>query len=261
VYVAVTLVSAAVSIDPRESLKDSRQLWLFFMVPVVARFARGERAGQTVNVIIALGAAGALVGIVQYAMLGYDNDNHRPMGLLSHYMTYSGVLMLVTCAAASRLLFYADERSGPASRSRRCWSPSFSRARAMRGWDRSPRSLSCLARAGCGCSRAAGAVLVFVLAPASLKQRAYSIVDPNDLSNRDRIQMLTMGVHMVRDHPFFGVGPKWSRVSTAITCAQSRARVQSAFARHPCRSPRARAHRLAVWLWFVFVAGRDLFRH
>jgi len=27
-------------------------------------------------------------------------------------------------------------------------------------------------------------------------------------SNRDRIQMLTMGVHMVQDHPFLGVGPE-----------------------------------------------------
>ena len=34
----------------------------------------------TIDVIMALGAAGALVGIVEYAMLGYDNLNKRPLG-------------------------------------------------------------------------------------------------------------------------------------------------------------------------------------
>ena len=55
--------------------------------------------------IIAIGAAGALVGIVQFAMLGYNDLDQRPRALLGHYMTYSGVLMLVTCAAVARLLF------------------------------------------------------------------------------------------------------------------------------------------------------------
>ena len=145
------------------------------MVPVVARFARGERAGQTINVIIALGAAGALVGIVQYAMLGYDNDNHRPMGSLSHYMTYSGVLMLVTCAAAARLLFYADERIWPAiavpallvalvfTRTRNAW------IGIARGDHRPARHAPAAAAAG-RCRRCCR--LFLVLAPASLKQRA-----------------------------------------------------------------------------------------
>ena len=38
-------------------------------------------------------------------MLGYDNLNMRPRGLLNQYMTFSGVLMLVTCAAVARLVF------------------------------------------------------------------------------------------------------------------------------------------------------------
>src|SRR5262249_35882439 len=82
-YAALTLVSATMSGDRLESLRDCKQLLMFLTVPLVARFARGNRAGQVVNVVIALGAAGAIVGIVQYAMLGYDQLNHRPAGTLS----------------------------------------------------------------------------------------------------------------------------------------------------------------------------------
>ena len=102
------------SIDPPESFIDDKQLLLFLMVPIVVRFARGGRAAKVIDVVIALGAAGALVGIVQVAMFGYGDLTKRPVGLLSHYMTFSGVLMLVTCAAVARLLFYPKEWVWPA---------------------------------------------------------------------------------------------------------------------------------------------------
>ena len=47
----------------------------------------------------------------QYAALG-TTSTPAAAGLLSHYMTYSGVLMLVVCTAAARLLFYRNARSG-----------------------------------------------------------------------------------------------------------------------------------------------------
>ena len=114
-YAALTLVSAAFSKNPiahandasaaLRGFVDSRQLLMFLMVPIVMRFARGARAVKTMDVVIAIGSAAALWGIVQFAMLGYDNLNMRPRGLLNQYMTFSGVLMLVTCAAVARLVF------------------------------------------------------------------------------------------------------------------------------------------------------------
>jgi hypothetical protein len=89
-YSLLTLVSAAFSVDPRESFIDSKQLVLFLIVPVVMTFARGSRATTVLDVILALGAAGAMVGIVEFALLGQNTANNRPMGMLSHYMTYSG---------------------------------------------------------------------------------------------------------------------------------------------------------------------------
>ena len=71
-------MSAAFSIDPPESFVDCKQLVLSDGADACAR-ARAARH-DAVNVIMALGAAGALVGIVQCAMLGYDNLDKRPQG-------------------------------------------------------------------------------------------------------------------------------------------------------------------------------------
>ena len=99
VYAAWTLVSAAFSPDPRTSFIDSKQLVLFLLVPAVYKLARGNRALTVFNVIITVGAASAILGIVQYGMLNYDHLGQRPQGTLGHYMTYSGLLVLVICAA------------------------------------------------------------------------------------------------------------------------------------------------------------------
>ena len=87
---------------------------LFVIVPAVYHIARGERAALVVDVIVSVGAASAAYGIIQYGLLHYDNLGRRPEGPMSHYMTYSGLLMLVICAAAARLIFGRRGRVWPA---------------------------------------------------------------------------------------------------------------------------------------------------
>ena len=110
-YGVATVFSALNSVDPTASLIDCKQLVLFLIVPVVYRFARGSRALTFATVIISVGALSALIGIAQFGLLHYDNLSQRPRGSLTHYMTYSGVLMLVACAAAARLVFRTRRRA------------------------------------------------------------------------------------------------------------------------------------------------------
>src|SRR5204862_7736017 len=105
---AITLVSAAFSSDPGAGCVDSKQLVLFLIVPMVYDIARGATAPFLVQVIISVGAVSAAVGVVQYGVLQYDNLGRRAQGSLGHYMTYSGLLMLVTCTAVARILFSRD---------------------------------------------------------------------------------------------------------------------------------------------------------
>jgi O-antigen ligase len=265
VYGLLTLVSSAVSLYPRASFWDSRQLWLWFMVPVVARFARGDRASWTMNVIIAFGAIGATVGVIEYAMLGYDDLAHRPRSTLSHYMTYSGLLMLATCAAASRLIFYSRERLWPAiaipalivalvvTQARNTWIGLVAAVTALLASRRLALVLL-----------VPPLIILFLFAaPANLRQRAFSIVNAQgDDSNRDRIQMLQMGRHMIADHPWFGVGPEVvQRVYGQYLMPNPVHTYNPHLHNVPVQIAAERGlPALAAWLWFVAVALRDLFR-
>ena len=263
-YAGWTLVSAAFSSDPVASFKDCRQLVLWLMVPLVARLAYGARARQAVDVIIAVGAAGALVGIVQYAMFGYDNLSQRPVGLLSHYMTYSGVLMLVAGAALARLLFVSREWVWPGiavpallvalavTQARNAWVGMFVALcclLAIRNW-----KLVVIAPLV--------AALFVVIAPAGIRNRAFSIVDRNDPTNRDRIAMISMGAAMVRDHPVFGVGPEMiQRVYADYRPSYAVNPTNPHLHNVPVQIAAERGlPALALWIWFVVAALVELAR-
>ncbi len=264
VYAGLTLVSAMVSLDPMASLIDSKQLLLFLMAPMVAHLCAGQRALRTIDVIIALGSAGALVGIVQYAVFGYDDLSNRPVGALSHYMTYSGVLMLVTCAALARLLYHQREWIWPAiavpalvvalgaTFARSAWIGTLAAGSTLLGF-RSRRLLLLVP------------VLLVVglaLAPAGIRSRAFSMFDPNDPTGRDRRAMLVIGARIVADHPAFGVGPEQvERVYPDYRPDYAVNPTNPHLHNVPMQIAAERGLlALAAWLWFVGVAGRDLVR-
>jgi hypothetical protein len=110
-YAGATLVASVFSVDPKVSLVDSKQLVLLIIVPLTYRLFRGRRALLAVDVIITVGAVSATWGIVQYLILNFDHLGQRPRGTLGLYMTYSGLLMLVTCAAVSRVMFAKHHRT------------------------------------------------------------------------------------------------------------------------------------------------------
>jgi len=215
-YGVATIFSALNSVNPTVSLVDCKQLVLFLIVPVVYRFARGPRALTFATVIITVGALSALIGIAQFGLLHFDNLSRRPHGSLSHYMTYSGVLMLVACAAAARLVFRREGTQFFGGS--RTWTvlvmPALIVALALTF----TRSAWVGLVAGVGVlivlkdRRLFAAIplvvaLTILVAPTSVTARMYSMFDVNDPSNKDRVAMLQSGVEIVRDHPITGVGP------------------------------------------------------
>jgi len=209
VYGGFTLLSSLFSIDPLESLVDSRELALFLIVPAVYDLARGHRATTVADVIITVGAAAAAYGIIQYGMFHYDSLGRRPTGTLGHYMTYSGTLMLVVGLAASRLVFGSRDRT---------WSALVMPALVV------ALSLTLTRSAWVGACVAVGLLFIlkdlrligllpvvgalfFAFAPDSVSDRMMSMFDLRDPTNRDRLAMVRTGGAMVRDYPFVGVGP------------------------------------------------------
>ena len=208
-YAGVTLLASAFSVDPVTSFVDSKQLLLFAVVPAVYDLARGRRASTVIDVIVTVGAASAAFGIIQYGMLHYDSLRLRPQGALTHYMTYSGVIMLVICAAMARLVFGSRDRVWPA-----LVMPALVVALAL--------TLS--RNAWVGACVAIGLLLVlkdlrlsavlpvvvavlFAIAPDGITSRMMSMFDVQDPSNQDRLAMIEVGARIVANDPLTGVGP------------------------------------------------------
>jgi len=208
-YAAITLVSTAFSPDPRTSLMACKQMVLFLLVPLTYRFARGSNAQMMVTVIVSFAAVAAAVGIFQYGVLHYDNLGQRPQGTLGHYMTYSGLLMLVIGTALARILF--GERD-------RLWAALVVPALAVT----IPLTFARSAEVG-ACAAVTLLLLLkdkrllallpvlglifFVAAPARVTDRFESIFNLKNPTNLDRLVMVREGVHMIKDHPVLGIGP------------------------------------------------------
>jgi O-antigen ligase len=215
-YGVATVFSALNSGDPQASLADCKQLVLFLIVPLVYRFARGPRALTFAILIISVGALSAVYGIVQFGILHFDQLQNRPRGSLSHYMTYSGVLMLVACAAVAQLVY---RRPGTyLFGGFRTWIALVMPALVVALIFTFTRSAWVGTAVGVGLLLVSkerrlllgvpvALALVLLLAPARVTDRVYSIVDRNDPSNVDRLAMLQSGVEIVQDHPITGVGP------------------------------------------------------
>jgi O-antigen ligase len=209
-----------------------------------------------------VGGASAAVGIFEYGLLHYNELGHRPPGMLGHYMTYSGLLMLVVCVAVARLLFGTRERLWPAlvmpalvialtlTLSRSAWIGTAA-AVALLFTMKDLRLLVILPIV---------AVVAFAIAPSLVTTRMASMFDPQDATRRDRVAMLREGAHMVRDHPLVGVGPDMVQERYAEYRDPSAVQqVNPHLHNVPMQIAAERGlPALALWLTFVVMLVRDL---
>jgi len=262
VYAVLTLVATVFSVDPRVSLADDKQLLLFLIVPAVYEIARGARARTVAHVVITVGAATAVYGIVQYGILHYDNLGQRPQGSMGHYMTYSGLLMLAATAAAARLLFETRDRVWPA-----LLMPALLVALAL------TFTRSAWVGASVGIAslllmkdfRLIGAVPVVLavgiaLAPPQVTQRFYSMFNLNDPTSRDRVAMLREGSRMIAADPLTGMGPNMvERQYIRFRDPEAVERVNPHLHNVPLQIAAERGlPALGAWLWFVGSAAAGL---
>lgn len=261
-YAGVTMVSVAASVNPMASLVDSKEVLLFLVVPVVYRLARGHSASTVASIIISVGAATAVFGIVQYGILDYNHLGQRPQGSMGHYMTFSGLLMLVIGLATARILFGDQDRT---------WAVMVLPALVVALTLTFTRSAWVGACIGVGllfvlrdyrllAVAPVIAAVFFALAPASLSNRVYSMFDLQDPTNRDRVAMGRAGIEMVKDHPLTGVGPDMvQQVYATYRDADAVNEINPHLHNVPLHIAAERGlPALALWLWFVVSAVREL---
>ena len=267
-YAVATLVSAALSPDPRASLIDCKQLVLLMLVPLVYRFLNGPRAHTLLTVVLTCAAVSAVFGIVQYGILHFDNLGQRPQGTLGHWMTYSGLLMIVIGVAVARVIFGRRDRT---------WAAlvlpalgvgvalTFTRGAAV-GACAAVALLFSLKDFRLFAILPVLAAIFIAIAPGQIAKRYESIFNMNDPTVRDRVTMLHIGGRMIRTHPLTGVGPNMVeklyvqyRGSDPIAGPDGVVHINPHLHNNLLQIAAERGlPALALWLWFVVALARDL---
>ncbi|HEY6214650.1 MAG TPA: O-antigen ligase family protein [Vicinamibacterales bacterium] len=261
-YAGATIVSAALSADPRTSLIDCKQLVLLLLVPLTYRFVAGSRGQTLATVIVTCAAISAAVGIVQYGIFNYDWLGQRPRGFLGHYMTFSGLLMIAIAMAVARLLF---------ARTGRTWAGLVMPALAVAvvlTFTRSAEVGVCAAVAVLLALRdfrlvallPVIAAVFFALSPLRIQQRFVSMFDAKDPNRLDRIAMLHIGERMIAAHPLTGVGPNMvEREYATYRGPDAVNKINPHLHNNPLQIAAERGlPALALWLWFIAAVVRDL---
>src|SRR5262249_830515 len=228
------------------------------------RFVTGTRGLTLTTVIVSCAAASAAFGIFQYGILHYDHLGQRPQGTLGHYMTYSGLLMIVIAIALARIMFGRGERTWAA-----LVMPALVVAVALT-FTRSAMVGVCAAAAVLFSLKdfrlfaviPIVAAIFVAAAPGKVYQRFVSIFDLKDPTNRDRVAMMHEGERMVRAHPLTGVGPNMvQRLYADYRGPDAVEKINPHLHNVPLQIAAERGlPALAAWLWFIVAVLRDSWR-
>jgi putative inorganic carbon (HCO3(-)) transporter len=179
------------------------------MFYVAAHVVRSERGlGWTIGPLLAMANLLSILGIVRY-LSGPTDLVHR-VRFWQHVLTTSDLLMMADLLALGLLLRVRDRRIRSFAAvtlvlvstclvftySRSAWFGALAGAMVMLAFVR-PRLI------------AVGAVLGVVgmlVAPAAIRDRLLSGVNPYDPGNAERVNMWRAGIAIVRDHPWTGIG-------------------------------------------------------
>jgi O-antigen ligase len=209
-WLVAMLVVSACALDRAGSFPRVTKAFMPLLVPLAVFHTRDPRLGRrALAVYLAMAGILAGYGLVEWVLKGASFES-RARGLVGHYMTFGGQLLLeipvalavaLTArgrawrlgASAVALIAFA---ALAATFTRSAWLGLFVACAVILGAVR-PLGLIGLAAAGVG---------AWFLAPGAWGARLHSVVDPRNLWNRERVFMWEAGLHMFRDHPITGVG-------------------------------------------------------
>jgi len=264
-YTGLSLLSAAFSIDPATSFKDSRELLLFLVVPMtLAAFLSTSR--MKVGTLCLLVSALVSCGYSLFHFVLRSSPGERAKGFMGHTMTQGGLLMLFSLLALALFLFLRGKL-------RWLWAASLI------------PSLACLAltqtrSAWLGLVVGATVLIgiykpkLLVLPPlliglffllskpleerfslvAELRERALSVFSLKDRSNRDRLEYLRAGWKVITLRPLLGTGPDTvDEVFTDPSLALSRRAAQNVHLHNNLVQIAAERGLPAAAVWLAFL--------
>lgn len=208
-YALLSLISSFFSVNAAISLKDSRELLLFLVVPF-GFMGLDERKDlrRAFLAFLVSGCASILYSLYQYFFLAAPGE--RITGFMGHYMTQAGLLLLFLSMALAMLFFLREK-------TRLLWGLTL------------PLGFFALAltltrSAWIGVVVAAALILVlykpvsvvilpiviglfFIISPKYIQKRVTSIFGLKNTWNVQRLEYLKAGFAIIKDYPLLGTGP------------------------------------------------------
>lgn len=261
------LLSVLFSIHPSDSYMDAKDIALFIIIPIFYDSVRNlDDIKVLYGILILAGVFSSAFGLYQFFGSEGNLLDSRITGFMGHWMTFSGLLMILNVLLFSHLLF---ARHHP-----RWFYPAFAllslsllvslTRSAWLGFFAASTVLIAMRKVRWVIAVPVVILIVFVASilifPSGVASRMSSIFNPNETSNRDRIQMFKSGWQIIKDYPLTGVG------SGMIPHVYPRYRApDSAFRNnqhlHNNLIQLAAENgilTLAAWLWLIFRVLRDL---
>lgn len=209
-----TAAAVLLACDSHRALGEFKKFFLYLLVPAVPALAGapGARA-RTYQAVFGAASLSAALGLLQFAADPQRDALHRISGFLSHWMTFSGTLMLALVGLVAYTLCYGWRRSRWAAPLALVLAAAlfFSQTRSslLLGLPAGLVAVLWLTRH----FRAVGALALvlaaaFLLSPAAIQRRLAGALDVNHPDTRNRIELFGTAARLVRDRPWFGVGPK-----------------------------------------------------
>jgi O-antigen ligase len=209
-YAGASVLAAGLSAEPRFSISELQDLLTLVLVPMTISLIDQHRWEKLLHLLAAILAVSAAVGLAQF-IVGDDPLHNRIRGLATHYMTFSGWTLVVTLLLLGEILFRRERRRLVLLLPAAALGASTLLLGLTRGaWIGLATGMVLAVAAG----RPRGLILLPLVAmslilvlPQPVAQRLNSTFDPRDTSTRERLEMLSSGLEMVRDHPILGLGP------------------------------------------------------
>ncbi len=217
-FVGLVMISILFSSDVVSSAKYLKKLVKLFSAFLIFTYVNEIQIESGLRWILRVLGASAIYGVLQLLWLKETSLINRIDGFMSHWMTFSGQLMMGTVCLAGYLLFLLRMRGT------RCWAQiaasfllfllisaalilTFTRS----AWIGSVGGLLvmlAILRLRWALVGGMAVVVIFLLLPAPFQQRFYSSFDLTDTTTRGRIELLKTGARLIQTHPWTGVGPR-----------------------------------------------------
>ncbi len=209
VWIAALAIASFFALDSPQSWPRVVKGALLLLVPVSAYHARDEKlARRAVAVFLISACAAAIFALTRFVLQGPEFPN-RVKGAVGHPLTYGGQAMLLgTLATAIAIRCTGRWRVG-AILALGAILPALAGTYTRSAWIGYIAALAVIlafTRARWLAALAGGLTALAFVLPGAYRARAFSIFDPQNPWNRERVHMWEAGLRMLRDHPWTGVG-------------------------------------------------------